>query len=515
MGAVKPPKFVDCISGDTNAGKPSLGGSGNCTLIPSAIANGFNSGLGTPLAVAISADGRSVYTADWGDDAVTEFRRSKTSGKLTYMGCISGNKQLGPAGSEACKMIPSKTLDGSASGLDGPRGIVVSDDGKSVYVAAGAGNDDAVATFERSKTTGRLKYIACITGNTAAGPLGGGGSGACDSVPHAAANGADSGLDRVRDLIVSANGKSVYGVAGGDADVFRFARSGSGDLTFKGCITGDTAVAGAGSGACKALPVATSGGAKSGLADPEFVVLSPDDKYVYVSSRLDSAVATFRRSRDTGRISFQRCLTGSVLVGPLGGGGSGACHTIDSASASGVASGLSNPYALATSADGRFLYVVSNGDHAVATLKRSRDSGKVAFQRCITGNLAAGPVSGAGSGACKAAPSATADGDHSGFSNESSIALHGNEVVTMASDDSAANRFKRSKKTGRLSYKGCITSDPLVGPAGGGGTGACRAMPRIGPNSGINAATYLVLSPDGQDVYVAGAGNDAVTRLAP
>ena len=505
-GATGAPKFADCISGDAAATKPNLnlGGDGNCSAIPSASTNG-DSGMAADIALATSADGTSVYTVSYSNDSISQFKRSKQTGKLSYQGCISGSDELGPNGSGACKLIPSHTADAALSGLDQPRGVVVSRDGKSVYVAAGAQDDDSIATFERSKQTGKLTYAGCISGNTALGPSGGGGSGACDLLPDATSGGSLSGLHGPRDLVVSRDGKALYGVTRGDEDLFRFKRAGDGELTWKGCITGASTVAAA--HACKPLPVAAATASNTALDSPEYALLSADEKNVYVSSRGDDAISTFKRERQSGALTFKRCLSGSVLAGPAGGGGSGACKLIDSATANGDSSGLNSPYQMGVSGDGKSLYAAVSNDSAVTTFKRSKH-GKISFDRCITGSA---PVAASeGGGPCKAAPEVTADGGGSGFAGEVGLAVRGTIVVALAQGDEAVGAFKRSKKTGRLTFQGCLSDDPILGPSG---TTACSLTPRPGVDAGLRGATQLAFG--GSDLYVSAAGNAAVTRVKP
>ena len=99
--------------------------------------------LSSAFAVAVSPDGKSVYVVSSSSDAVAVFARNRRTGALTQLkdedGCIAND------GFEGCD-------DGRA--LNGPTGVVVSRDGKSVYVAAF--ESDAVAVFARNLRTGAL-----------------------------------------------------------------------------------------------------------------------------------------------------------------------------------------------------------------------------------------------------------------------------------------------------------------------------------------------------------------------
>jgi hypothetical protein len=253
------------------------------------------------------------------------------------------------------------------------------------------------------------------------------------------------------------------------------------------------------------MPHPTSGGNDSGIADPEFAFASPDTRFVYVTSRRDASVATFKRGKTGSKLTFQRCLSGSQIVGPTG---TQACANIPHATSDGTGSGLSRLYAMAMSANGRALYSVSATDAAVDTFKRSPKTGKIRFAGCLTGDSDIGP---GGSGACRAIGSAATGGGFSGLSGASSIAMHGRRVVVAASNDSAVASFSSSKK-GRLSFRGCLTSDSAVGPMG---SGACKMPPGTGVASGLGEGTYIVMSPHGEDAYVAGAEDDAIGRVSP
>lgn len=102
-------------------------------------------GLFGASGVAVSADGEHVYVAAENDSGVAFFRRSTTTGALTFVEAY-------------------KDGVGGIDGLAGARAIVVSPDGKHVYVAGE--DDDAIAAFSRNTTAGanfgRLTFLAKI-----------------------------------------------------------------------------------------------------------------------------------------------------------------------------------------------------------------------------------------------------------------------------------------------------------------------------------------------------------------
>ena len=184
-----------------------------------------------------------------------------------------------------------------------------------------------------------------------------------------------------------------------------------GGLTYRGCITGETESGppgGGGTGACKAIPDASSNGENSGLEGLESVALSRDGKSLYAASGDDAAVARFKRDRDTGKLTYRGCLSGDD---------ESACKEIPDATPGGFGeqSGLDNLQSLVLSRDGTSLYAASAGDAAVARFKRDRDTGKLTYKGCITGETESGPPGGGGTGACKAIPDASSNGENSGL----------------------------------------------------------------------------------------------------
>jgi DNA-binding beta-propeller fold protein YncE len=101
-------------------------------------------GLGEPRGVAVSPGGRSVYVTSVRANSVAAFRRNRSTGALRQLrgrsGCVRGGGGLG------CSR---------ARGLRGARDIVVTGDGRNVYVAG----TDAVAVFRRDLRTGRLRQL--------------------------------------------------------------------------------------------------------------------------------------------------------------------------------------------------------------------------------------------------------------------------------------------------------------------------------------------------------------------
>jgi DNA-binding beta-propeller fold protein YncE len=221
-------------------------------------------GLFDATSVAVSPDGRSVYAAAYSSDAVAIFDRDGSTGGLTQKAGVAGCVSWTGTGG-AC-------ANGVA--LDGPVSVVVSPDGKTVYVAAA--ESDAVAVFDRNASSGALTQKAGVAGCVSWTGTGG-----------FCTNGVV--LDRPASVAVSPDGRSVYvAVHDSDAVAVLDRDAASGTLTQK-----------AGVAAC--VSETATGGACAdgvGLEEAASVAVSPDGRSVYVVSSLGSvggAVAVFDR----------------------------------------------------------------------------------------------------------------------------------------------------------------------------------------------------------------------------
>jgi Ca2+-binding RTX toxin-like protein len=315
-----------------------------------------------PTAVVVSPDGTSVYVTSQFDDAVVRFGRDTGTGAVSYQGCITGEEETGPSGTDVCTAIGSASSFGTDSGLDNPLSLAMSSDSEFVYVAAAT--DDAVAIFDRDTSTGNLSYLGCATGELESGT--GGGSDACGLFSSATSNGTDSGIDNPFALIVGPGGINFYVVSHDDDAMVTLERDpGSGLIVaFSACITGETESGAAGSGACTAVPSATSFGSESGLDQLYSLAASSDGNSVYAVSQGDDGVVSFGRDA-TGFLSYKGCISGEEDSGPMG---TGACTLIPSATGGGGNSGLDKPRSLAV--DGNSLYAGAPQDDSISRFGR-------------------------------------------------------------------------------------------------------------------------------------------------
>ena len=112
-------------------------------------------GLAGAKVTVVSPDGRHAYVAGSSSDSVAAFSRDPVSGLLTQL-----------PGAAACirdtLMAPSIPCPATVTGLDNPRGLTITPDGRHVY--AGSLRSDAVTGFARNSTTGALSAAGCVEG---------------------------------------------------------------------------------------------------------------------------------------------------------------------------------------------------------------------------------------------------------------------------------------------------------------------------------------------------------------
>ncbi len=396
-----------------------------CAQIRSARPTGVGSGLRDVRTLVFSRDGDFAYAAVAGDDAVARFRVGR-QGKLRYRGCIGGDADA------ACREVPEATPGGADSGLDHPKSLALSRNGKSLYLAAT--NDAALVRFRRNRRTGTLRFGGCITGESGSGPAG---SGACREIPEANGQGDDSGLDDARGLALSPDSRWLYGVSSDDDAVFRFKRNRrNGKLTYRGCISGESESF----PACELVEAAEPNGANSGFDDLRALAMTRDARSIYVTSRGDDAVVELRRGLRRGTLTYKRCLSGD-----LDSAAGEPCDSTPVTATNGDDSGIDAAEGVIASRDGRSVYVTSAQDSAIVEFERTRATGRLAFGRCLSGDFETGFV--VGTSACSELSFSTAEGDNSGIGFPAFTALSRDDksLYVAASGDASVFHFARER----------------------------------------------------------------------
>jgi DNA-binding beta-propeller fold protein YncE len=330
-------------------------GPAGCVAAGGAEGCGPADGVGGPVSVAVSPDGKNVYAASMSGSSLAIFRRNPSTGALTQLkgtaGCVA--KKAGPG----CA---------SARGLNSADVVQVSPDGKNVY--AGAFLGAAVVAFSRDPSTGALTPLPGESGCIAAAIAG--------CAKGIATHGSEG-------LAVSADGKNVYVAAFLSSAVDVFTRNAAtGALTQAkngtGCLTGTPQ---SGCRAARALK-----GAESAL-------ISPNDRTVYITAGISSSVVILTRALRSGDLT--------QAIGPLG--------CVQNKLLNGCAPGrpLFDPEGLAISPNGANVYAAVYAGSALDTFNRNHGTGaltqKPGRPGCLTSRAlrgcarAHGGVRGAGS----------------------------------------------------------------------------------------------------------------------
>ena len=322
-------------------------------------------GLDGPNSVAVSPDGRSVYATSLHSDAVLTFHRDPSTGALAQAGCVAGQAIPG--------CTPSRTLDGADV-------VVVSGDGRSVYVGAFAAG--TVTTFERDAATGALTQVGCLA----------------DTPTEGCATGLALGAPE--GLAVSADGAAVYVAAARGNALAVLARDPS-----NGALT--QAADGSGCIVDRRLAGCTTG---RELAGANAVAIASGDGGVYVTSLLSASLTGFDRASD-GRLTQMTGYPGCVTDVPQSG-----CQ---------IGRALGAPEGVAVSPDGARVYVAAFKPGAVAVFTRDAGSGSVRQARGRLGCVTARPTRGCRRGRAVTGVGAIAvspDGKHvyaAGFGSDS------------------------------------------------------------------------------------------------
>ena len=297
--------------------------------------------------------------------------------------------------------------EAGVDGLSGAHGIAISPDGAHLYVSSLI--DDAIAIFARNATSGTLQYFGLVR----------------DKV------GGVNGLDRAEAVTVSPDGAHVYAVGFYNDSLAIFTRDPvTGALSYVSRLKN------------------TVGGV-TGLAGPRAVGVSPDGLNVYVAASTSDAVSVYSRNTTSGALTQVQ-----VLQDEQGG-----LTTLDAAQG------------LAISPDGGQVYVAAANDDALTVFTRAAGTGLLVFAEAHIDDV--GPVK-ALNGACDVAVSP--DGTHVYVSGEIADSL---------------GVFRRNVATGSLSY-------------------VERVRDGVGDIDGLDGTRHVAVSPDSQSVYATAVTDDAV-----
>jgi DNA-binding beta-propeller fold protein YncE len=385
-------RFAACFTGDTFIER-------SCPAVPGAYANSDQAPIAYPTAAAISPDGRWLYlvSGSFHGSVIARFSREPLTGTLTYVDCLTGSTDPGPSGVLSCTPIPGANRDGYGSGMNEPTGVLVSADGRHLYVTAGL--DQSLVTFDRDPATGALGFDGCLSTN-----------------PHTTRCRHLSigrwGFEGLSEPLLSPDGRFLYAGASraGTIDTFRIGPSGT--PAFVGCLGGRGEVSRCRSGR----------GPLGSLELPTGIAPSPDWHFLYATSGYGAIVA-LRRNASTGALTPVSCISGDrdhrgVCTLISGTGAGGRAHAS-------VLTGIRRPL---VGANGRRLFAPIRTQDALVEFRRDPRTGALSFLGCITGSLRI-----AKRGVCKPIPGATKHGGASGFSKLTTLANGPEGLIYAAS----------------------------------------------------------------------------------
>jgi 6-phosphogluconolactonase (cycloisomerase 2 family) len=283
--------------------------------------------------VAISPDGKNVYVAATGDDAVAVLDRDPGDGHLTQS---SGDGGCVAAASTGC---------GEGRTLDSPTSIVVSPDGENVYVGSD-GLGGGIAVFNRDPETGDLSQKS--------GPEG---------CVNASGGGCEEGLDEmvgVQKLEISADGRFLYALSPTrDAVTVYEVDESNGSLTPL-----------SGPGGCVVSAPADGCTVAIGLGEPRALVFSSagEGENAYLASERRDAILIFDRNPATGALTQKPgtagCVSNTGQSDPMQAGTLGQC-------VNGVA--MDGVNSIAVLPDGSALYATADESDGVVVFERAPD----------------------------------------------------------------------------------------------------------------------------------------------
>jgi DNA-binding beta-propeller fold protein YncE len=321
---------------------------------------GIAVGLIGPDSVAVSPDGRDVYATSRGGSSITTFIRNRKSGAL---------KQLPPSASGCISGLASPTCT-TGRALKWPDVVVVSPDGKNVYVGDFAGS--GVISFSRTGQAGALTQL----------------SGTAGCITEAAAEGCAQGtaMNHIEGLAINKAGTAVYAASPFSSAV---------DVLYRERSTGVLSQATDGSGCITDAVVAgcTQGYQINGV---NALVVSPKSGNVYATSLGSNSVTMFRPTAEGIGLAQPARPQGENI--PAGIGNPSGCLVYLRAPGCSFGRAMKAPEGLALAPSGTNLYVAAFETGAIDVLDRNLKTGVVNQKPGERGCLAPTTVGGCSPG---------------------------------------------------------------------------------------------------------------------
>jgi len=214
----------------------------------------------------------------------------------------------------------------------------------------------------------------------------------------------------------------------------------------------------------------------AGLSSTYEAQVSPDNRNVY-SVAINGALVEYRRNQASGALTVIGCVTSAATV----------CSPENETKEALV---MTNPAAIAISPDGKSAYVVTQGKNNLVEFSRDPETGLLSETGCISKEDVE-----------------CADHEAKGLNNPYGVTVSpdGKNVYVASFADEAVAEFSRDTETGNLeqlaSPNDCISSSALSG---------CGTTSAVG----LEHAIGVIVSPGGEDVYVAAGGGEGEGAIA-
>jgi DNA-binding beta-propeller fold protein YncE len=395
-----------------------------CTAVPSEVLDGGRD-------VAISPDGKLIFVAD-GNDSVVGFKRSLADGSISYASCVDNSSEPG-----CTHMSPTV--------LGPPRSLAFSPDGASLYVLTET--TDVVLRFTVG-SGGALTLAGCAEDK---------------ALPESNCANEVPGLENMLRVVVSPDGASVY-VSGEEGAIAHFNAA----LQLQGCYR-EVTVLGCG---VQAEP----------LLSPYGMAVSPDGKYLYVTSVGRDAIAWFKREAN-GALTSVNCISDDDDT-----------TVFSDKCAESSAINYDWPNHIAFSPGGGHAYVTDEtGLGVVYHFTRDATTGALARQDCLADDK---DVDSPG---CTELNDATGSGLAS--VTDAVVSPDAANLYTVAFQDSALSTFGLASPSGALSHIRCLRANDSV-------VEGCAPF----GSSALSGPFGVAISPDGHDLYVS-TGTGGVPAL--
>jgi 6-phosphogluconolactonase (cycloisomerase 2 family) len=319
-------------------------------------------------------------------------------------------------------------------------------------VAQAFGQDASDLSFAQlAGTDGCVRALGAIAYDFGGDPLSG-----CSTA---------SGLVNPQALLIAPDQKQLIVAAGGgdegsNAIVTLNRAPSNGALSFASCASNDGGDGRLGSdGVCSDA---------DGISSPSALAMTPDGRWLYVTSRTSSSLTWFERDPTTGALTQRGCLKNFTWPGER-------CIT---------APLLNGASGVVVSPDGHSVFVAAAQSGSVTAYARDATTGQPTRVSCVSDS--------GNDGLCTNA--AGLRGVH-----DLAITPDGEKLLAVAPRVGAVDEFN-------VASDGTVTQHACFGdPVAGGGR--CTAVPSL---SGASAA---VLSTDGRDLYIGAVDDQALTTF--